>query len=114
MQTVLQECKAVNASDASFTWVSEDFLLQEKVAAWSEMPLWLPEAAAPHLKGFMFINCDKAVHSGLIFRSLRTTIRDILTSYEPHNTQHSSPDIQNLAGIDRDKEQALLRKWHAR
>ena len=114
METVLKECKAVSASDASFTWVSENFLLQEKVAAWSEMPLWLPEEAAPHLQGFMFINCDKAVDSGLTFRSLSTTIRDILTSHGPQNAQHSSPGTQNLAGIDRDKEQSLLRKWHAR
>ena len=61
MQTVLEECKLASDSDAIFTWASEDFLLKENVSAWSEMPLWLPEEAAPHLKGFMFINCDKAI-----------------------------------------------------
>ena len=61
MEMVLEECKRVSDSDASFTWASDDFLLHEKVVPWSEMPLWFPEEAAPHLKGFMFINCDKAV-----------------------------------------------------
>ncbi len=112
METILQQCKAVSDSDAYFTWVSEDFLLQEKVAAWSEMPLWLPEEAAPHLRGFMFINSNKAVASGLTFRSLSRTIRDILTANATLNTQHSSLSTQNSAGISRDKEQALLRKWH--
>jgi 2'-hydroxyisoflavone reductase len=112
MERVLEECKAVSGSDAFFTWVSENFLLKENVAAWSEAPLWLPEEAAPHLKGFMFVNSEKAVKAGLTFRSLRTTIRDILTWHETNNSQHSSPGTQNSAGIHRDKEQALLRKWH--
>src|SRR5215212_439942 len=59
MQDLLEECKRVSNSDASFVWASEEFLLQEEVAAWSEMPLWLPEEAAPELKGFMFVNSDK-------------------------------------------------------
>jgi len=51
MERVLEECKMVSNSDASLTWVSDDFLLQEKVVPWSEMPLWMPEEGAPHLKG---------------------------------------------------------------
>ena len=107
MQSVLEECKAVSDSDASFTWASEDFLLRENVSAWSAMPLWLPEEAAPHLKGFMFINCEKAIAAGLRFRPLSETIRDTLTWYQ---TAHSDQELK--AGIDSDKEQALLRKWH--
>ena len=107
MESVLEECKVVRGSDASFTWVSEEFLLQEKVAAWSEMPLWMPEEAAPHLKGFMFINCAKAVGAGLSFRPLNDTIKDTLTWYEANR-----PNEELKAGIDTDKEQRLLRKWH--
>lgn len=104
MQQLLDECKAVTGSDAQFTWVSEDFLLKENVAAWSELPLWLPEEAAPHLKGFMFISPDKAVSAGMNFRPLRDTIRDILTS------RLKTDELK--AGLDRDKERALLYKWH--
>ncbi len=105
MKNVLDECKAISQSDASFTWASEEFLLQNGVAAWSEMPLWLPEEAAPHLKGFMFINCDKAVGAGLEFRSLADTIDATLKWYqsEPHEL---------TAGLHSDKEEALLRKLH--
>ena len=106
MQDVLEQCKSISKSDASFTWVSEDFLLQENVAAWSEMPLWLPENAAPHLKGFMFINCDKAVQAGLTRRPLAEIISDTLQW-----TQTSASD-KLKAGIDAEKEQMLLRKWH--
>lgn len=107
MEGVLKECRTVSRSDASFTWVSEDFLLQEKVAAWSEMPLWMPEDGAPHFKGFMFINCDKAVGSGLSFRPLKDTIKDTLGWRE---TNQLNEELK--AGIDSDKEQRLLRKWH--
>jgi 2'-hydroxyisoflavone reductase len=116
MASVLEECKIVSAmvsaSDASFTWISEDFLVQEKVAGWSEMPLWIPEEDTPHLKGFMFINCDKAVGAGLTFRPLNGTIRDILTWLETQRTQYSTLSTQHSVGIDPDKEQSLLRKWH--
>src|SRR6266850_5707808 len=112
MESVLEECKVVSRSVASFTWVSEEFLLQEKVAAWSEMPLWMPEEAAPHLKGFMFVNCDKAVGAGLSFRPLSDTIKDTLTWYEA-NRVNEDLNRKLQAGIDSDKEQRLLRKWHA-
>jgi 2'-hydroxyisoflavone reductase len=107
--TFLKECKNVTDSDASFTWADEEFLLKEQVAAWSEMPLWLPEDAAPHLSGFMFINTDKAVGDGLRFRSANETIRDTLNWYQ--NTQ-PTPELQ--AGIDRIKETRILETWHHR
>ena len=107
MHNVLDECKAVSGSDASFTWASEDFLLRENVAAWTDMPLWLPEEAAPHLKGFMFINCDKAVGAGLRFRSLSDTIAATLAWYQAN----SSDELK--AGLDSNREQFLLGKLHA-
>jgi 2'-hydroxyisoflavone reductase len=108
MQDVLEEAKVTSGSDATFTWVEENFLLEEKVAAWSEMPFWLPEEAAPHLKGFMFVNTDKAVGAGLVFRSLSQTIRDTLTWHQTNQTE-----AKLKAGIDRDRERDLLQKFHA-
>jgi 2'-hydroxyisoflavone reductase len=106
MENVLEKCRLVTETDASFTWVSENFLKQEKVAAWGEMPLWLPEDA-PHLKGAMFINCDKAVGAGLTFRSLKDTIRDTLAWWK---TDCANEELK--AGIKRESEEALLQKWH--
>ena len=105
MQGLLDECKKVSQSDAHFTWASEEFLLEEQVAAWSEMPLWLPEEAAPHLKGFMFINPGKAIAAGLTFRPLSDTIRDTLSWYQ---TNHPNEPLK--AGLNSDKERALLDK----
>lgn len=106
MKGMLEECQAVSGSDASLTWVSESFLSEEKVAAWSEVPLWLPEDN-PKLKGFMFVNCDKAINSGLTFRPVRETIQDTLAWREKN-----CPNEDLKAGLSSDKEESLLRKWH--
>jgi 2'-hydroxyisoflavone reductase len=102
MGRLLDECRAVSASDASFTWVDEDFLLQQQVGAWSELPLWVPESEES-LKGFMFISSDKAIDAGLTFRSLKETVGDTLTWWQ------STAAIEPMkAGLDPEKEQRLL------
>jgi len=40
MEQLLETCKAVGRSDATFTWVSEEFLAAHKVGEWMEMPLF--------------------------------------------------------------------------
>lgn len=107
MEQLLEGCKTVSKSDASFTWVDEDFLLREKVAPWSEMPLWLPEKAASHMRGFMFIDNTKALEAGLTFRPLHQTVGDTLAWREANGANE-----ELKAGIDREREKTLLRRWH--
>jgi 2'-hydroxyisoflavone reductase len=109
MQGLLDECKNVSQSDAKFTWAGEEFLLEQQVASWSEMPLWLPEDAAPHLKGFMFVSPRKAIAEGLMFRPVGDTIRDTLVWYR---TRHANEALK--AGLNSDKERALLAQLHSR
>ena len=107
MLDVFNECKSITHSDAVFTWTSEAFLHEEKAAAWSEMPLWLPEEEAPQLQGFMFVNCDKAIAAGLRIRPLSDTIGDTLN--------WAKLELRGAAlkaGMDSEREQTLLRKWH--
>jgi len=106
MQAMLEEIKKTSESDARFTWVSEEFLNQENVGAWGEMPLYLPESSE-EMKGFLAANVDKALQTGLEFRPLRETIRDTL------NWRKTKTD-ELKAGIDAEREKELLRKWHER
>ena len=39
---MLEGIKAANKSKANFTWVNTDFLEEQKVAPWSDMPVWVP------------------------------------------------------------------------
>ena len=107
MEMMLEECRMVSKSDAHSTWVSDRFLIKENVVPWTEMPLWLPEEDAPHMKGFMSVDCSKAFAAGLTLRPLSETIEDTLAWHAAHC---SNTKLQ--AGIEPEKEQQLLRKWH--
>jgi 2'-hydroxyisoflavone reductase len=102
MKQLLDECKTVSGSDAQFTWVDEQFLLDAKVQPWSELPLWIP-ASSPTAAGFSSVNCNKAIAAGLTFGSLSETIRDTLAwdVTRPADTQRG--------GLKREREMELLK-----
>jgi 2'-hydroxyisoflavone reductase len=101
--------KSVTTSDATFTWVPADFLAEQKVRAWSEMPVWQP-AMGPTL-GFMQVNCQKAYAAGLTFRPLADTAKSTLDWYK---TRPAAEQEKARAGIAPEKEKAVLAAWHAK
>lgn len=102
----LEEIKNVTQSSANFTWVSEGFLKEQNVEAWSEMPLYLHESEIDW-QGFLSVNIDKALEKGFSFHDLNDTIR---TTFNWRNS------IKNelKAGISAERESELLEKWHER
>jgi len=102
----LEEIKNVTQSDANFTFVSEEFLKDHDVEAWSEMPLYLHESNTDW-QGFLSVNIDKALEKGLNFHALDDTIR---TTF---NWRRSVKD-ELKAGISVERESELLKKWHER
>jgi 2'-hydroxyisoflavone reductase len=102
MQQLLETCKIASGSNARFTWVSDEQLLQEKVGPWMELPLWIPEND-PESVGFMRVNVGKAIAAGLTFRPLAETVRDTLAwdATRP-------PDAERKAGMKRERETELL------
>lgn len=102
IHNLLEACQQVTASDASLTWVSEEFLTENEVGAFVELPLWVPAAQA----GIEQVNCQKAINSGLAFRPIAQTIQDTLAWH------HSRPTDYTLrAGLSPEREQELLGKW---
>jgi 2'-hydroxyisoflavone reductase len=104
MKALLEECRAATASDASFTWVADDFLLEQGVTPWSEMPLWIPREY--ERAGFQATNCDKAIRAGLRFRPLAETILDTLR-WDAGRPK----DLERYAGLAPEKERRLLQLW---
>lgn len=98
---LLEEIKNVSGSDAEFTWVSEEFMDENNVAPWSDMPLHLPES----LEFMRTANVDKAFSKGLQIRPLHKTVREILD-------WRKTVDEPIKAGISVEREKELLRKWH--
>ncbi len=102
LQTLLETCQQVSQSDAACTWVGEKVLLENEVAPFSEMPLWVPSEMA----GFGTVNCGKAMEKGLRIRPLTTTIRDTLQWHAARPTDH-----QWRAGLTPEREAELLSIW---
>lgn len=106
MGQFVQDLSTLNPS-AEPVWVSEEFLLNQQVEEWSEIPLWLAEQTG--WPGFMTADVSRAIKHGLTFRPLSETIRDTEAWDE---TRDESVPLK--AGIVRDKEAALLAAWNQR
>lgn len=112
IEGVLTACEQVTGSKATFTWVSEAFLEEHEVAAFTEVPLWVPEEDW----GAVTVRVRKAVAAGLTFRPMVVTVKDTL---EWHRLRHGEgekekQEIALRAGLKPDRERELIAAWHAR
>lgn len=105
MQQLLEQCKAISGSDATFTWVDDAFLNAHEVGSWMELPLWIPDSEAD-MAGFMLASVARAQAAGLTYRPLATTIEDTLAW---NQTRAAGP---RRAGMDPERETQLLALWH--
>jgi len=108
MKQMLDGIKKGTGGDAKFTWVSTEFLESQKVAPWSDLPVWVPSQNGE--EGFTQISCAKAIAAGLTFRSVAATAKDTLAWYK---TLPADRRGKLGAGISPDKEKELLAAWHA-
>jgi 2'-hydroxyisoflavone reductase len=100
MEGVLESIVAETGSDARLVWVDEDYLVDNGVEAWSDLPLWLAPGGNPEVANFLAVDVSKAVGAGLGFRPLAQTIRDTLEQAE------TFPQ----AGLDETRERELLER----
>lgn len=108
MGELFDACKSVSGSDASFTWVSKEFLEENEVAAWSDMPVWVPLEGEE--AGHPYMDVSRAVAAGLTFRPIRETVRGTLDWWE--NVSPERKDKPMRSGITDEREKELLAKWH--
>ena len=99
---------------ARLHWVDEALLLDQGVAPWTEMPLWVPRASA----GLHALNLSRARADGLQCRPLVETLRDTLAwalqaAAEAPATSAPGASTSGPArpgvGLDPAREHALLR-----
>jgi 2'-hydroxyisoflavone reductase len=112
MGRLLEECLSVMGSGARITWVGEQFLLENGVEPWGDLPLWVPESDEKH-SHFLAVRCDKAVAAGLTFRPVAETVRDTLAWQS--SVRHGVTD-EGIAAqaptIKPERERELLDAWH--
>lgn len=105
MGDLVETCRAVSGSAARFVWVSEEFLLDQRVGPWMELPLWLPAA----MNALDTARSERAYTAGLTFRPIAATVRDTLAW-----DGTLPPDTERRAGLARDREARLLDAWRRR
>jgi 2'-hydroxyisoflavone reductase len=92
---LLETCREVSGSDATFTWVSDAFLREKGV----KPPLWQPEGDA--------VDPSRARARGLILRPPAETVRALLD-------WEASPEERASGKLPPQREAEILRAWHAR
>lgn len=101
MEEVLYGCKCATSTPGTITWVDEEFLAENKVGPWMQMPLWIPR------EGRRVYANERARKAGLRFRPLADTIRDTL---HWARTERGNRPFSRT-GLDPARESELLEIW---
>jgi len=100
---MLDGIKDALKSDAKFTWANEQFLTEQKVQPWSDMPVWTGKDSA-----LARAKIDRALGKGLTFRPLAETARDTLGWFKSLPQDRQS---KLRAGLTPEREAEVLAAW---
>lgn len=75
MRELLDTCRDVTGSDATFNWVDGKTIVENGIAPWTELPVWLYDAEAD-VSECWNVDVSKATAAGLRARPLRETVAD--------------------------------------
>src|SRR5438874_6073689 len=91
-------------SNATFAWADAEFLKQQKVEAWSDMPVWAGDELA-----MSRANIGRALAKGLTFGSLGDTACDTLAWFK---AQKAERQAKMRAGLTPEREAEVLVALH--
>jgi 2'-hydroxyisoflavone reductase len=97
---LVESCLRVGGADATPMWVTSEFLVDQGVGEWMELPLWISD---PGSVGMMEADVSRALAAGLTFRPLDEIVRGTLELAAPTDG----------AGLKPERETELLRAWAA-
>lgn len=109
MAALLYGIRATTTAGATLHWVPTEFLAEQKVSPWSDMPVWIPAQGAS--AGFGQRSVSRAVTAGLTFRALATTAVDTLAWF---NTLPAERQAKLGAGLSVEREAEVLAAWKAK
>ena len=104
---MLDDMKAATKSNARFTWADADFLSEQKVRPWGDMPVWVPPRG-PSL-GFSQVDASKAWNKGLTFRPVADTT---LATLDWFRKQSPERQAKMKSGLTPEREAQVLAAWH--
>src|SRR5476649_426151 len=100
--------QGVGADDPKIAWAPTLFLRENKVSAWSNMPVWIPGEGKDF--GFHRRDIRRAVAEGLTYRPLPLTAADTLAWFR---TLPAERQAKMRAGLRPEREAELLAKLKA-
>src|SRR5438128_106996 len=101
---MLDGIKTALNSNATFAWANAEFLKQQKVEAWSDMPEWPGDES-----GMARMNISRALAKGLTFRPLGDTARDTLAWFKAQKPERRA---KLRAGLTPELEAGVLAARH--
>src|SRR5256714_1217884 len=101
---MLDGIKSALNSNATFTWADAEFLKQQKVEAWSDMPVWAGDEL-----GLSRTNISRALAKGLTFRPVADTARDALTWFKAQKPERQA---KLRSGLTAEREAEVLAALH--
>lgn len=105
MGRFLQQGLQATGAPGRLIWVDEAFLLEQKVAPWTELPLWVEAEDT----AFNTFSVAKALRHGLTFRPLAQTVRDTVAWAKTRGDGY-----EWVNGLRREREVELLDLWRGR
>lgn len=103
---MLETIRSAVGADARFTAVPVDFLRAQRVAPWSDLPVWVPAQGA--YAGFARLSNTRARKAGLTFRPLAATAADTLAWFD---TLPEARRTKLRAGLSAEREAEVLQAW---
>ena len=104
---LVETCRVAAGSDADVVWIDPEFLVEQGVGEWMELPLWLHD---PAYAAMLSTPSALALSAGLTIRPLVETVAATLEWLAADASGHEPWP----AGLPRDKERAVLAAWTAR
>lgn len=95
---LVESCLRVAGANGRPVWVDSDYLAEQGVGEWMELPMWLHD---PEWVGMNRADVSRAVAAGLEFRPLDDTVRGTLELAE----------TTDEAGMNPERERELLEAW---
>jgi len=100
---LLEGIRDATGSKSTLTWIDWEWLRKEQPDIGGYAP-WYGLGPIP----FMQVNNDRALATGLTFRPIEETAKDMIAKWD----ENSDP-LLGQGGLDLETEAALLKKWHA-
>lgn len=102
---LLECCREISHSNAKWEIVDASFLLNQKVAPWMDLPVWMH---GDEFIGINKVSNEKAVAAGLEFSPVEKIIEDTLDYV---NIRQETVKLKSGLSLEREKE--LFRLWNS-